>query len=264
MFPNTYFPGTVYLGGGLGSGLSSALLEITDNEDGTGTATITGSTGTNTLYKATWDGVMSSEISWTSVGSRSGDGTIALSGVGFFLWIVGNSEDGFTSIIYQNITNLSGGTVSVVKQLMESVQTGIVSLNLSGISSVNVIERWLPRVLKDVEAASLPKVIICPWDRESFPGILTGKDDIGIPIIVVFVASQNQDNSANIDRNSQWRWATISYFRFQAPAGVSTSYGVYNCVPEVDVQVDSSWFLKGLYVSAFALRFITRTPRGLV
>lgn len=238
---------------------------ITDNGDGTGTATITGSAGTNTLYQSAWTGVMSNQLSWSSVGSRAGDGTIALTGTGFYLWQLENSVDGVIGVVYQNITDTSAGdATSPVYQLMNSVATTIQSLNLTGISSVNILQRWLPRVLRSVEAASLPKVFVCPWDRESFPGILTGKDDIGIPIVVVFVDAQNQDQTANLNRNTLWRWRTLSAFRYQTISGVSTGYGVYNCVPRTDVQVNPDWFLQGLYVSAFSLEFITRTPRGLI
>lgn len=237
-------------------------LSIADNADGTGTATIAGSAGTNTLYQATWTGIGNVQLTWTSVGSRSGDGTIAISGVGYFLFRLDNSVDGFSGLVYQPITNAS--VKSVVKQLMEAVGTTLASLNLSGISSVNILQQWMPRVLRDVEAASLPKIFVCPWDRFSFPGILTGKDDIGVPIVVVFAAAQNQDLTTNLNRNTDWVWKAISAFRYQQISGISSSYGVYNCVPEVDVQVNPDWFMTGLYVSAFALRFITRTPRGLV
>lgn len=237
-------------------------LSITDNGDGTGTATIAGSTGTNTLYKATWTGIGNVQLSWTSVGSRSGDGTIAISGEGFFLFRLENSVDGFSAAVYQPITDTTAK--SLVKQLMEAVGTTIRSLSLTGISSVNVLEQWMPRVLRDVEASSLPKVFVCPWDRLSFPGILTGKDDIGVPIVVVFVAAQNQDQTTNISRNTDWTWKTLSAFRYQQISGISSFYGVYNCIPEVDVQVNPDWFMTGLYVSAFVLRFITRSPRGLI
>jgi hypothetical protein len=235
-------------------------LTITDSEDGTGIATIAGSTGTNNLYKATWTGAMGTAISWTLVGTRSGDGTIALSGAGLFIWRLDN-QGSLAAILYQAITDADAD--GIVQQLLDYVAATVQSLNLTGISSVNVTKRWTPRALRQAEALSLPKVLVCPWDRFSFPGILTGKDDIGIAILVVFVAAQNQDNDANLNRNNVWRWRTLSAFRYQAPAGISAEFGCYNCIPEDAGVLESSWFDKNLYVSALSFRFITRTPRGL-
>lgn len=236
-------------------------LTITDSEDGTGIATIAGSTGTNNLYQATWSGTMGVDISWTLAGTRSGDGTIALTGTGLYIWRLDN-QGAPSAFIYQSITDADAD--GIVQQLLDYVGTTVQSLALSGISSVNVIKRWIPRALRQAEARSLPKVIVCPWDRFSFPGVLTGKDDIGVPIIVVFIAALNQDNDADIDRNNTWLWRTLSAFRFQAPGGVSASFGCYNCVPEAGPILDSNWFDKNLYVSSLAFRFITRTPRGLI
>ena len=63
-------------------------LAIADNGDGTGgVATVTGSVGAlTTVYYATFSGSMGS-LTWTSAGSRTGDGTLALSlPVGYYLW----------------------------------------------------------------------------------------------------------------------------------------------------------------------------------
>lgn len=149
------------------------------------------------------------------------------------------------------------------KIILDAVQTGIRSLNLTDIVSANVSDpTWIPRALSDVELASLPKILICPWDRLNFPGIMNNEDDIGVPVVVVFIAAQNQNNTANMDRNMLWVWRVLSHFRYQTLAGVPVDLCVYNCVPMPDVQVNMEFFRAGLFVHALGLNFITRTQRG--
>lgn len=241
-------------------------LAVTDDGDGTGSAVITSATSSTAVYYATWTGATGSVGSWTLLGTLAGNGTIPIStGAGFYLWRL-DVGGAFADLVYQPITDSSGATAtSPIYQCCYAVQTVIRSLDLDGITDVNVVDpRWIPRMLTGVDSASLPKVLIAPWDRESFPGILNNKDDIGLCVVVVFVDAQNQGIATNFNRNTMWRWRVLSAFRFQPLAGVAPAYCAYNCVPEPDVHINPEWFSKNYFVSALGLRFTTRTTRGLI
>lgn len=230
-------------------------LTITDAQDGTGTATIAGSTGTNTLYQATWDGSMGT-LSFSSVGSRSGDGTIALSGAGYFIWRLDNLASGTTTvvIVYQNITTID---LAVYDKILDKVRTDIVSLSLSGIASVDIAKKWLPRDVKNVDVR--PSIIIAPVNFESYPNQTTGLDYIGYPVLVAMVDKLNKDYTANFNRNLLWRQKIFRKFRYQGLAGLSE---VINCEPEPRATIDPKLFDANYFHSAAVLRFITQEPRG--
>ena len=108
-----------------GSDPNVCTLTISDNGDGTGgVATIGNSSGgaTNTLYGAIWT---AGTLTWTSIGSRSGNGTITLTSQGSYLWYVGSSLAGFSSAsqaIYKPLTNTTGvATDALEDQLADAI-----------------------------------------------------------------------------------------------------------------------------------------------
>lgn len=242
-------------------------LTVTDNFDGTGTATIAGSdpTTTNTLYRATWTGQAGTapnwtdgQLNWISVGTRSGDGNISVSGAGYAAWTVlstVSSAPAFAST-YQPITDAS--VLSWQEQITTSVKTRIADLNLPGISNVVIQDRWVLRRLKDTD--SLPCIPIAPWGSESFPNQMTGTDDIGYPVAVALLDSVSGSYRGNYSRDTLWRQKIMSAFRFQKLAGAPN---VINCIPEPGPIVNASAIVDpGELVSLLVFRFIVRVTRG--
>lgn len=234
-------------------------LAITDNQDGTGgVATVAGSNvaSSNTLYKAAWTG-QSGALSWSSVGSRTGDGTITVSsGTGFFLFRLDNLLAGVTTVVatYQPLTDAA--TEAMLYRALNSIKNRIDGLALSGSPTVSV--RWLPRVRQGGE--TLPLIAVTPIGAESFPGVMTATDDIGLPIAVTIMDGQNQDPTLNLNRNALWRERILSALRFQRLADVPEGF-ILNPEPAMVVH-PGAFDSQNLFFSPMFFRLITRTTRG--
>lgn len=240
-------------------------LVISDAADGTGgTATVSGSDGgtTNRLYAASFAGGPIGPQSWTLVDSRVGDGNISIASpgtlaLGFYVWMLTgtvSSTAAFASY-YRNLTDASAQ--SVWDRSLDAMVQQIQALNLADVVSVNVVRRWLPRFLKDVDA--VPAVIVAPVNSENFPAIFTNTDNIGYPIAVVYVAKQNQDYTANQARNMLWRQRVSRIFRFQKLAGVAESVIVR---PENGIIIDPAAFDANLFSGYQIFRCEMRESRG--
>ncbi len=230
-------------------------LAITDAADGTGgTATVAGSNGasSNTLYKATWTGATGALV-WTLVGSRTGDGTIAIaSTAGYFLFRLSNLLVGVTTLCetYQPLTDATAQ--AMLYRAMVAAKTRVDGLALGVTASV----RWMPR--KKIAEGTI--IAVCPVNSESFPGYLTSTDDIGLPFAVVILDPSNQDPTINLNRNLLWREKILSAIRYQRLAGVAEGY---ICNPEPAMIVHPGMFdAENLTFSPLFFRLITRTVRG--
>jgi hypothetical protein len=231
-------------------------LQITDNGDATGLATISGSTGgsTNTLYRAAWS-ASTGQVSWVSHGSRVGDGTIALTGEGIWIWKLENSVATDAEVTFQGISDTSSD--SVMNRVMTAVVTAIEALSLSGVTNANIKKQWRPRLAEDDTA---PLITVCPAPLpELMPSHLTGTDHIGYPVLVSILDHNNDDLDLNLQRNLLWRERIVSEFRHQ---GLSSVAEVLTCTVEHQAVINPSWYEKGVWYSAFVLRYLARVPRG--
>ena len=243
-----------------------AALTITDDANGTSvTATVSGSavTDTNTVYKHTWTGVTGT-LSFSSAGSRVGDGNISIStGVGTWLWLLESVTTGLVktnTVVFQNSTDSSSAGESVLSRILTAVKTQIVALNLSGISSSDVIIRWMPRQLAS-SVDPLPNITICPAPLPvSSPNYLTATDHVGYPVLIVAKSLASQDYDINIARNTLWIEKIMREFRFQ---GIDTIVECSTCIPEPKAIIDPSWFHKdNILYHAVVMRFVCREGRG--
>ncbi len=232
------------------------LLGVSDATDGTGgTAAVTGSNvaSTNTLYKAPWTGTTGA-LTWTLVGSRTGDGTLAIaSAAGFFLFRLDNLLTGVTTVlnVYQPLTDAT--TQAMLYRAMVSAKNRVDGLALGVTTSV----RWLPRKQMSSEGTI---IAITPVNSETFPGIMNATDDIGLPFAVVVMDPSNQDPTLNLNRNLLWRERILSALRYQRLAGVAEGY---ICNPEPAMIVNPGMFdAENLTFSPLFFRLITRTVRG--
>ncbi len=157
---------------------ATPTLDVTDNADGTGgVATITNADGgtTNTLYR----GSLTSPGALTSVGSRSGNGTITIGAtLGNFVWIVTSTLGGPDSIAY-DVQAITGAPDSVYAKILADVAT------LTG----GVAAGWTIVVRKDltllpVELDNLPVIIIKPVEKfseqEAFEGQMERDYRVGL------------------------------------------------------------------------------------
>jgi hypothetical protein len=239
-------------------------LIITDNADGTGSvATIAGAviSDTVTLYASAWTGEMKS-YPMSSVGTRTGDGTIAVAtpgtlALGFYVWqaVVTTGTPQVSNVYYQNVTSPA---IAVHDLIMDCVQERIRSLNLTDIPANQIFKRWFPRVIEGAE--TLPLVMMSPTLRETYPVRLLNQDDVGYPVVVCIVAKQNLGESVEMNRNLLWRERIAKALRSQRLPGVLS---VLTCEIEYDTVADEDAALKQHFLSAIVFRFVNREDRGL-
>lgn len=200
---------------------------------------------------------------FASAGSRTGDGNISISAsVGYYLWLLESVTTGSVKtnvLVYQNITDATSTGNSVMYRILTAVQTQIQALALTGVSSSNIVVKWLGRQW-ETTTDPVPSVIISPApSAETMPNDLTGTDKIGYPVLVTMIDKQNQDFTGNLNRNLKWRELINREFRYQPLAGVAE---VIYCEPEPKPQFEAGMFMRNTYVSSFVMRFISRETRG--
>ena len=237
-------------------------LTITDNADGTGgVATVAGSTvgSTNTVYYSLFTGVMGA-IAWTSLGTRTGDGTISIASpspvpLGAYLWRLDSVSGGTQTEAnaYQNLTNAT--TKAVYDRVMDYVVSTITALNLSG--SPTITKMWKPKYIPNV--TPMPQIQVVQFASENFPQTMTNRDDIGYPVGIVFLDSGNQDFTGTISRTLLWRQQVRRCFIGQRMNTVAES--VRN-LEEPGQILNPAAFDKNILFSFLLFREICREQRG--
>lgn len=228
-------------------------LAITDNADGTATATISGSAGgTVTVYSQAHSGELGTGT-WTSRGSRTGNGTISITlAAGYYWWKAVESSD-VAPLVYQNLTD---GTEAVWYRCLTGVQAVIQGLSLTGISSGQVYVRKVPWD-RDI---TKPGIIVCPVKETSDPKAGTNeRDDIGYGVHVVLIRASNQDAEVNLALHLKQREQISRALRHQPLAGVSEIYTVFI---EPGPVIDPVSFAQQYDVQALVARCISREVRG--
>jgi len=234
----------------------TATLAVIDNEDGTATATVGGSTsGTNTLYVARWRAGLIG-VAWASAGTRTGDGTItATLSPGLYWGYVANAG-GSARVVGFRVTD---GESPLYQQILDAVADKVGALSLSGLVSSEVFVRKLPWNKNSVE----PGIHITPT-RETIEQVVTSHDDFGYGVQVTIVQPSNQNLTKNLETELDWRRSLIQAFQpthVQLPLpGVGE---VFDVRVEPGPVIDPSTFLLQHDVQAVLLRFFTREVRGL-
>lgn len=246
---------------------ATPTLAVADNADGTGgVATITNAdaAGAVVVYSQSVDGELGT-TTWTSRGSRTGNGTVAVApGNGFYWWHAKSTLSGDVAVsnfVYQNLTD---GTTAVHYRCLTGVQSRIQTLSLTGITNANIVVKKLPlERLKEIGAISYPAVLITPQRETMNPKEgTTARDDVGYGVIVTMLAADNQEPTLaeNLPRNTLWRHRIAKAFRNQRLPGVAESLQCF--VEPMDFIVPEAWG-KNIYASALLIRCMTRELRGV-
>ena len=236
-------------------------VTFTDNGDGTGiTATVTGATGTTTVYTAPFSGVHNLPSNWTSGGSRVGDGTIAISvATGHYFCYSQHDSDPPTVPVYVHATN---STQSVHYRCATAIQALIQSLGLTSIDSANIIVRKLDsdRGVDD-GTYSLPMIVVSTIGLEQNQPATNERDDVGYPVMVTILAADNQDLSTNHDKYLRWREQIARAFRNQNLSAVPEIYTA-RIEPGPIVSPTAFWD-RNTFHSALVVRCMSREVRGV-
>jgi hypothetical protein len=233
---------------------AAPTITLVDNEDGTGTVTVSGSDGgtTNTAYTAPARGGL-----WTSGGTCTGDDDIVVTRVGgIYHWRV-ESSDGAVSHSNVVLNRVSGSTQTVYERILEQVHSDIQAASLTGIKKSQVVLQTSP------QANSTKVILVAPYGKEGFPDTgLNCKDNIMYPVIVAHIDPGNRDQGSELrNRRLGWRQDISRLFRKQHLTGVSE---VYECKPRYMDQIDTNaWFKSNECVGAIVLEFIAREVRTL-
>jgi hypothetical protein len=235
-------------------------LAVTDNGDGTGAvATVAGSDGggTNTLFRAPFAGLQQN-LAWTASGTRTGNGTIAVNpGSGQYFWYVTGLVGGVAALSNVTFQALTDQTTSVHYRCLTAVQQRIQGLSLSGISSAQVVIKFLGREWPDVD--NPPNVMVVPYGKEGQPGLLAGRDDIEYPVVVLIFDKLNQDYTSNLARDLLWRQQIFRALRHQRLVGVPE---VITVTAEPDFVVNLEAFNRNVLLSGLRLLCRSREVRG--
>jgi hypothetical protein len=266
----SYYFASGFFGNRVASGATpptAPTLAMSDNADGTGgAATISGGDAgsTHTVYSQTVDGELGTD-SWTSRGSRAGNGTVNVApGNGYYWWkVVAGSSGGesVSNLVYQPMTS---GTDAVYERILTGVLSRIQGLALDGVANANIVIRKVAwdRDTGSGKAYAYPSIQLSPGVRETINSLAgtNDKDDIGYPVLVSILDLDNQNQTTNRARNLLWREKIVKAFRNQRLPGVTE---VFNCVVEPNAVVHAeNWLNQNLWTSFVVLRFTSREARG--
>lgn len=242
--------------------INTPTITVTNNDDGTATVSVAGSTSgsTNTLYYLR---VTDEDEAWTTGSNRTSDGTISATvNNGHYWWRVQSSLAGDTTtsnLIYRAITD---GTDPLYDRILEAVAVRIRSLSLDGITAVYT------RSFIDEKNVSYP-CVICSVDgvSESDVSVVNARDDLQYPIRVQVVdrtSADRMNDSANRRRYLRWRQSIARAFRAQRLAGADAgSESVWNCTVQYGQVVDPNQGSYDYAVANLVLLFTSREPRGI-
>ena len=241
--------------------LATPTLSISDAANGTGgTATIASATAgtTNTVMGANFDGSLEL-AAFTSLGSRVGNGTLALAVANGYHWAFVKSTDGVETVVSSMLGwRSTSGATAVLYQILLALQAVCQAMTFTGISPANVLLRKLPINPEKVE----PAIFIYPVaDQQS--DRVNARDDYGYGIGFVAIQKSNASPTVNLDRLTMWRQQLNRAFRNgrNQLSAIAEITGEMRIEPGMFI-VPSSW-QEQFDVTNLTLRVWTRETRGL-
>lgn len=240
--------------------VATPTLAWTDAANGTGgTVAISGTTegSTNTVYTQSFAGDVGTST-WTSRGSRTGDGnlTVTLSAGHYLLYcksVIGD-EAASSTIHYVKATT---GNESVEYQCLTAIQARLAMLTLSGIDAADIVIREVPAERN----LTLPAIVVAP--QRPTHGTTAGtnnRDDITYAVYVAIFAADNQALTANTATYTKWLEQIAKAFRNQRLSAVAES--VICTVEPVDTVPWGAW-TDNLFAGGMLIRCVCRETRGL-
>jgi hypothetical protein len=236
-----------------------------DSANGTGgVLTITGSTGgsTNTVYSQAPGGT-----TWTSRGSRVGDGTITLSlTAGYYHLHVSSSSGGIAVSNIIIMAPVSSDDEAVHERCVDAVVSLARTLATAG--SLPLITDSTTQVHDSIDLdpsiftnIPLPALVAAPKGVATHGGVVNERDDIGYPVPLIIVDRNGAEMDEHRDDYLLLRERLDRYFRNQPLTGVPE---IINCIVD-DTQVfeyPKEWEYQWM-ISTVMLRFISREARGI-
>lgn len=195
---------------------------------------------------------------WQSGGTRTGDGDVTFTTGTGACWFYCESETAVSGVAYQCVDS---GDLDVLDQIMESVRSRILLMELSGISAANVTTHAVidQHIIKGIDDGD--RIVIGPGGPESLTS--TGplqSDDIDYPIVVAHLSAANKSQEGRI------RWFMIrqrirqAFLNQPLPTASGT---VWRCQHRPLDPISRDWWDQNAMVSPQQLVFTSRETRGI-
>lgn len=244
-------------------------LSMVDLQNGAGaTATIAGSDGgiTNTVFTSPMASYAPTPVapSWTSQGTRLGDGTLTIPGLGYYFAYCQGKVAGVTSysppVFYLGSSNAD----AVLTRCMNAIAGRIQTLTLTGLNTppgtLPAGQVYVkPAINLNLYEVVLPAIFVTPGGVESVEGMVSGLDDIGYPVAVTIVDNWSPSYSPPAPTYYKWREQLFRGLRFQRLAGVDE---VFTVRPEPRAIVEWKAIEYNKFYTGILFRCISREGRG--
>jgi hypothetical protein len=242
----------------------------TDNEDGTGAVVAITSTGgaTNRVYTQLNDPPTGGNP-WVLSGTRTGTGNVSLAlAKGHYWWYVESNAAGTIEVTAPAYAAVTDADDAVHKRILDAVALRIRGIGLDGVLDASVITQWVPDAAdfvptRDAAAVKAMPGVICSMFGTEAMNPLAGtnaRDEIGFPVTITMLDRQNKDLTANLERNTGWRYKIAAAFRNQRLAGVRE---IDYCIIEPSIIVVPESWAEGYWHSSLVVRCFGRFPRGI-
>lgn len=248
---------------------------VVDNKDGTGTATITGSAGgaTNTVYRGLVNVLSNIVPTWTSAGTRVGDGAVTVTLANGYYWFYVSEDTPAVSSPYYS--RISDGADAILWGIMEGLQSRIQSLTFAAVGTDNqpTIKNRNIDILKNFSAVKsqqfkdYPGILISPANKEVRDPYAGNnlKDDVNYSVLVQIV-DKDRERSPNVRglrTYLKWREQICRSIQNQDLPGIDCTE-VWVAYAEPGDVIDKEILeLHQFYVSGIICRFKSRESRGL-
>jgi hypothetical protein len=244
--------------------LAVPTLTLVDDQDGSGaTATIADSTAgsTNAVYTARWQGGFVNPA-FTSAGSRSGDGSLALSIPDGYHWAYVLStkagEDGVVSAM--GAIRTTSGEDSLWQQCLDAIVAKIQAIGLDGIPSERVYPRKIPLDRDTVK----PCCLVAPIKEAAITPVFSTTDQIPFDFQVALERASNQSLTDEIESFTYNRQRIINAFLPTTDTGLPAVDEVISVqVIPGDLYNVQAWF-ENVDAGAVVIRCLTQVNRALV
>lgn len=184
-----------------GSPPATPTLAAADNTDGTG-AVATISAGSSSASNEVFTQPVSGGA-FSSAGTRTGNGTVALSlGLGYYWVYVVSTKSGLTSSSNLVRFAVTSNAKSVATRLQDALVATIQGLSMVGSPNANLYER----MVEDFAIVTFPCIfVVYAGLAESQEGILTGRDDIVYPFRIMVCDRHAPEDDATREKYQLWR-----------------------------------------------------------
>jgi len=240
--------------------IETPTVAWTDAANGSGgTIAVSGSYAgaTNTIYTQSFTGTVGGGT-WTSSGSRTGNGNVTLTlAAGHYLAYCRSTAGDESADSVVHYVQATSGTESVEYLCLQAVQARIAALSMTGIDAADVVVREVPTERN----VTLPGIIVSP--QRSIHSTRDGtnaRDDVTYGVYVAIFAADNQALTANTPKYTRWLQQIAKAFRGQRLSAVTESI---LCSVEPVATVPWGEWTNNLFAGGMLIRCTCRETRGL-